>query len=57
LSIKTKQPMKTYKLICPKVGHLKNFQAKNESDAAKYIKEHNEYHGFYGNTQRTFKEA
>lgn len=49
--------MKTYKLICPKVGHLKNFNAANNTEAEKYVKEHNEYHGFYGNSSRTFKEA
>jgi hypothetical protein len=49
--------MKTYKLISPSIGHISNFQAKNDVEAAKYVKEHNEYHRHYGNNARTFKAA
>jgi hypothetical protein len=49
--------MKTYKLISSTIGHISNFQAKNDVEAAKYVKEHNQYHGYYGNNARTFKEA
>jgi hypothetical protein len=49
--------MKTYKLICPSIGHIKNFKANNEIEAAKFVKEHNQYHGFYGANARTFRES
>lgn len=37
--------MKTYKRISPKIGHVSNFKAIDDKDAAKQMKEWNDYQG------------
>lgn len=49
--------MKTYKRISPKIGHVSNFKAIDDKDAAKQMKEWNDYQGHYGKEAYTFEEV